>query len=85
MAGRVLDVKHLVLDDEQPQFCIKIPRHVGNAVRSNMIKRVIREIIRHNLDRIQPGTKAILFVRKDPGKNEADAFGEEILRAFSNA
>lgn len=80
-----MDVKRLVLDDDKKQFCIKIPRHVGNAVRRNRIKRVIREIIRHNLDMIQPGTKAILFVKKDPGTHEANALGEEILRAFSNA
>lgn len=80
-----MDVKHLVLNDDRKQFCIKIPRHVGNAVRRNRIKRVIREIIRHNLDQIQPGTKAILFVRKDPGRHEADTLGEEIQRAFSNA
>jgi len=85
MAGKILDIKYLVLDDENKQFCIKIPRHVGKAVRRNRIKRVMREIIRLNLDKIEPGTKAILFVRKAPGKNDTAALGDEIMRAFHNA
>jgi ribonuclease P protein component len=62
----------MILDDTLRQFCIKTPRAVGTAVRRNRAKRIIREMLRLNLDRIRPGTRAVIVVRSlddDQGKS----------------
>ena len=44
------------------RFCIMVSKKCGKAVKRNRIKRVIREILRNNRDRIKTGYDYIVRV-----------------------
>ena len=73
------------LEDSRKQFCIKVPKRLGNAVRRNRIKRVVREVLRLNMDRFEPGTRAVILVRNMPDSNEAEGVIDDILRYVEHA
>lgn len=73
------------LEDSRKQFCIKVPKRLGNAVRRNRIKRVLREVLRSNKDRFKPGTRAIILVKSVPDTNETNCVFEDIMRYVEHA
>jgi ribonuclease P protein component len=84
-SGQFLSIKSRVFDDNLRQFCIRTPRAVGNAVQRNRIKRVIREILRKNMERFKPGIRAVIWIRSIPGDNHTSRVTGDILRFLDNA
>lgn len=41
-----------------------VSRRVGNAVVRNRTKRVLREVVRHHLDRLAPGWDVVVIARR---------------------
>ena len=77
--GRYLDFIYKADDDELRQFCIKTPKRIGNAVRRNRLKRVIREILRKNMDRFKLGTRMVIRVKEFP----TDSISSQLLNDFN--
>lgn len=47
------------------RFGFSASRRVGNAIERNRAKRLIREVIRLNVDAIQPGWDCLFVARRD--------------------
>lgn len=45
------------------RFAFSVGRHIGKATRRNRVKRRLREIVRHHLDRLEPGYDCLFVVR----------------------
>jgi len=84
-SGRFLEVRLRNYDDELRQFCIRTPKKLGNAVCRNRVKRVIREELRKSMDRIGPGMRAVVLVRRLPAENMASQLADDLKRLFDNA
>ena len=59
-----------VSDDGGTRIVFIVAKSVGNAVIRNRVKRRLRDIARHHLDRIPTGS--LLVVRANPPAAEAD-------------
>lgn len=64
------------------RFCLVVSRKCGNAVRRNRIKRVLREIIRHNRDRIAPGFDFVIRVVCDRLKSIEEVTEKDFIGDF---
>ena len=84
-SGRFLDVRVKSYDDDLRQFCIRTPRRLGNAVCRNRLKRVIREELRKSMDRIRPGTRAVVLVKGFPNDNVDSLLSDDLTRLLGNA
>ena len=61
--------------DSVARMAFVVSRRCGTAVRRNRIKRILREIIRHNWDRLTPGYDYI--IRVDPDSLTPDKIKQE--------
>jgi len=61
---------------------ITVTRKVGNAVRRNRIKRVLREIFRSNRDKLSPSIDLVVNVRQPIVGADSRALEREFLRTF---
>lgn len=52
-------------DKGTARFGITVSKKVGNAVRRNRIKRLVREFFRLNRDRFPESTDVVIIARKD--------------------
>lgn len=59
--------------DEPTRFAFVAGRQVGTAVRRNRVKRQLREVVRAQLWRIEPGADCLVIAR---GKADTASFGE---------
>jgi ribonuclease P protein component len=84
-SGRFLDIRVKSYDDDLRQFCIRTPRKLGNAVFRNRLKRVIREELRKSMDRIRPGTRAVVLVKGFPADNMTSLLSDDLMRLLGNA
>lgn len=48
-SGAGLKIRYLQLSTATPRFAISAPRAYGNAVARNRARRVLREVVRHQL------------------------------------
>jgi ribonuclease P protein component len=64
------------------RFCLMVSRKCGKAVRRNRIKRLLREIIRHNRDRITPGFDFVVRVECDRLKNIEEVTEKDFIGDF---
>jgi ribonuclease P protein component len=51
-----------ISSENMSRFCLSVSKACGGAVRRNRIKRILREIIRHHRQRIEPGFDYIIRV-----------------------
>jgi ribonuclease P protein component len=67
------------LPENEFRFCLVVSKQCGGAVRRNRLKRILREIIRHNRQRITPGHDYIVRVnatRLQGTEKEKDFLGD---------
>lgn len=69
--GRFLLILSLEKDIEQPKLGVRISKRVGNAVRRNRIRRIIRETIRQDIDKIEQNRHYLVIPRQST-KNLSD-------------
>lgn len=84
-SGRYLRVRFLISDDTMRQFCIRVPKRIGNAVLRNRIKRLIREELRKGMDRFRPGVKAVIVLNEVPAGKIASELSDDLTRCLGNA
>ncbi len=84
-SGRFMNVRFLISDDTMRQFCIRIPKRMGNAVLRNRIKRLIREELRKGMDRFRPGVRAVIIVKEVPTDSMASQLSDDLTRCLGNA
>lgn len=64
------------------RFCLSVSRRCGGAVRRNRIKRILREIVRHNRRRITPGYDYVIRVLCDRLDGIADISEKDFIGDF---
>jgi len=78
--------------DTQPQdlssvsrFAFAAGRHVGKATTRNRAKRRLREIVRRNLDQIQPGRDCLFVARPATTTAEYGELEHAVLQLLTRA
>ncbi|MNZ81367.1 Ribonuclease P protein component [compost metagenome] len=64
---------------------ISASKKIGNAVVRNRLRRMIKEIVRHQADRIVPKTDFILIVRKPAADMKLKEMEKSILHVLKKA
>jgi ribonuclease P protein component len=68
------------------EYCrvgLTVPRKVGNAVRRNRVKRLLRELFRHNRVRLEPRMDLVINARPAIAGRSVGELEREFLRSFS--
>lgn len=71
--------------DRDFRLGISVSKKVGNAVVRNRLRRMIKEIVRHNGDRIVGQTDLILIARKPAADMEYKEMEKSILHVLRRA
>ncbi|MCK9230575.1 MAG: ribonuclease P protein component [Syntrophales bacterium] len=69
-------------DKGTARFGITVGKKVGNAVRRNRIKRLVREFFRLNRDRFPESTDVVVIARKDLSLTGYREVASELGRIF---
>lgn len=70
---------------EQFRLGISVSKKVGNAVIRNRMRRLIKEIVRLDAERLNPGLDLILIVRKPAIDMEYEELRSSILHVMKKA
>jgi len=62
---------------------LTVPRKVGGAVRRNRVKRLLREVFRHNRTRLEPRMDLVVNARPAIADRSLGELEQEFLRSFS--
>jgi ribonuclease P protein component len=62
---------------------LTVPRKVGGAVRRNRVKRLLREVFRHNRTRLEPRMDLVVNARPGIASRSLAELEREFLRSFS--
>jgi ribonuclease P protein component len=62
---------------------LTVPRKVGGAVRRNRVKRLLREVFRHNRTRFEPRMDLVVNARPGIASRSLEELEREFLRSFS--
>jgi len=73
-------VTHMPNDSSITRLGITVSKKIGNAVKRNRIKRVIREFFRLNKSRFPDGYDIVIAARKDASHLSCCAVSDELLR-----
>ena len=65
---------------DRPRWGLSVPKKVGSAVERNRVKRRLREIVRRETARIDPGTRDVCILAR-PGAAAAEpaALRDELI------
>ncbi|MFD0961754.1 ribonuclease P protein component [Paenibacillus chungangensis] len=64
---------------------VSASKKIGNAVVRNRMRRMVKEIVRHQEDKIVPGTDFILIVRNPAVEMNASQMEKSILHVLRKA
>lgn len=71
--------------EESFRLGISVSKKIGNAVVRNRLRRMIKEIVRLNGDKVAPRKDFILIVRKPAAEMEYDEMQKSILHVLKRA
>lgn len=77
--------RHPSIPGEGFRLGISVSKKVGNAVVRNRLRRMIKEIVRLNGDKLAPRKDLILIVRKPAAEMEYAEMEKSILHVFKRA
>ncbi|MFP4458234.1 MAG: ribonuclease P protein component [Candidatus Zixiibacteriota bacterium] len=81
--GKYLVILSLKKDIENPKLGIRISRKIGNAVRRNRIRRIIRETLRQNIAHIRPDCHYLIIPRAFTKELSNRALSKELREDLS--
>ncbi|MDQ0061524.1 ribonuclease P protein component [Paenibacillus harenae] len=64
---------------------VSASKKIGNAVMRNRMRRMVKEIVRHQADRIAPKTDLILIVRKPATAMKMKEMEKSVLHVLKKA
>ncbi len=65
------------------RFAFAVGRHIGVAVRRNRVRRRLREIVRLNIDQLEPGYDCLFVIRPGAVKADHEALEQAVLQLLS--
>jgi len=83
LGSSVVTIYYVSNSYDCPRFGISVSKKRGNAVVRNRVRRQIREIIAHNLERIPPHFDYIIVVKDGYLENSFKENSELILQSFT--
>ncbi|MFH1436455.1 MAG: ribonuclease P protein component [Pseudomonadota bacterium] len=83
--GKRVSGKHLFMmvgpaAEDRTRLGISISKKVGIAVNRNRLRRRIKEIVRHNPDRLPPCKDILIGCRRGSAELDMDRLEEEVLK-----
>lgn len=87
--GRRQHVAHFTVilldrgDADPPRLGLVTSRKIGNAVRRNRVRRVLREVFRLQLERFPVGHDVVVIAREGAPALDSAAIRDEILAALA--
>jgi ribonuclease P protein component len=69
------------IEENFSRFCLNVSKKCGHAARRNRIKRILREIIRHNRQRIASGYDIV--IRVDAARLRETVTEKEFIADFA--
>lgn len=82
-SGAGLKIRYLQLPTATPLFAISAPRAYGNAVARNRARRVLREVVRHQLQGWPQGLYHLRIGKADRAMTHSAA--KELIASFRSA
>src|SRR5438309_686391 len=70
---------------QKPRLGLAVPKAYGNAVARNRIKRLIREVFRHNKNKLPRGVDMVFSARSFPDKPRFQSLEPLILKLWAQA
>jgi len=72
-------------NEEPPRVGLIVSRKVGNSVTRSRVKRLLRELARHQLPDVRPGIEFVLIAKRGAAKAQLEDLSAEWLRLAKRA
>ncbi len=80
--GKFLIINYLKIESDEKKFGLTVSKKIGNAVKRNYIKRVLRSIIMKNLEKIPLGMNFEIIPKKRFEKNSFVDLESDFLKTL---